>query len=160
MASQFRIRLVTKDIELEAEGDRPFVLEMLERFSVGTPNNLSGTAGAAGDAKARDIADTTKGLSAREFIQKLGFKRHTDRVAAFGYYLEHHSGKPEFTPADINNLYYEAKMETSNTSQAIIQNIKRSHLMEAKTEKNSKKKRYTLTQTGEQFIENKLAAAK
>ena len=92
-------------------------------------------------------------------MRQFGFKKHTDRVLAFGYYLENHSGRPEFTPADINNLYYEAKMEPSNTSQALIQNIKRGFIMEAKKARDKKggAKTYTLTASGEAHLK-KVAA--
>lgn len=107
----------------------------------------------------KDFSPTKRSTSTREFIQQIGLKRHTDLAVAFGYYLEHQLGKLEFTPADINNCYYEAKLEPSNTSQSIIQNIKRSYMMEARTKSTSKKgarKRYMLTQSGEDFINRKL----
>jgi predicted transcriptional regulator len=74
-------------------------------------------------------------------------------VVAFGYYLEEHSGLKDFTPADLSNCYYEAKMETSNVSQSIIQNIKRGYLMEAKGDQKKKKgRRYTVTSSGQAFV--------
>jgi hypothetical protein len=83
-------------------------------------------------------------------------KKHTDIVLAFGYYLEKYSGVTEFTPADINACYYDSKMDSSNTSQMLIQNIKRHRIMEAKRGK-SKKRSYVLTNTGENFIKSKLS---
>lgn len=87
-----------------------------------------------------------------EFVRQLGLKKHTDIVLAFGYYLEKISGVREFSPADINKCYYEAKMENSNTSQMLIQNIKNGRIMPAR----GTKKLYTLTKTGEDFIETVL----
>jgi hypothetical protein len=93
-----------------------------------------------------------------EFIRQIGVKKHTDLVVAFGYYLEEQAGLKDFTAADIGNCYYEAKMETTNVSQSIIQNIKRGYLMEAKLDKEAKKgRRYTVTATGQAFIK-KIAA--
>ena len=95
-----------------------------------------------------------KKISVGEFIRQLGFKKHTDLVLAFGYYLEKNAGLQTFTPADINSCYYEAKMESSNTSQMIIQNIRRGLLMAAKKDKDQGKKgAYTLTHSGEEYIE-------
>ena len=94
-------------------------------------------------------------MSLREFIQQSDLKKHTDITLAFGYYLERHQGVTEFTPADINNCYYEAKIESSNTSQMIIQNIRRGFLMASKKVEKSKS-RYTLTHSGEKFVESKL----
>jgi hypothetical protein len=98
----------------------------------------------------------TKALSVGEFIRQLGFKRHTDIVLAFGYYLEQRDSG-DFTPADINTCYYEAKMESSNTSQMIILNIRRGYMMEAKSSKGSGRKRYTLTQSGISYLTTKPA---
>ena len=85
-----------------------------------------------------------------EFIRQIGFRRHTDIVLAFGYYLEQQGAK-DFTPADVNNCYYEAKMENSNTSQMFILNIRRGYMMEAKGTKGGKR-RYTLTASGVNFV--------
>jgi predicted transcriptional regulator len=87
----------------------------------------------------------------REFILQFGLKKHTDRVLAFGFFLEKNMGQESFTPADINSLYYDSKMEASNTSQMLIQNIKRGFVMEAKST-GSAKKRYTLTNSGETYL--------
>jgi hypothetical protein len=98
-------------------------------------------------------------MSIREFVQQLGPKKHTDITLTFGYYLEHFSDAKTFTPADINACYYDAKIEASNTSQMIIQNIRRGFMMEAKDKAAKGRKRFTLTRTGEDYIEKKLAAA-
>lgn len=154
----YRLRIVRGDAQFEAEGDRDFVLEMLHRFE---------DSGLFGPRKARDEAKEKhpekpagtpqKPISVREFIQRVGAKRHADKVLAFAYYLEKYVGKSEFTAADINNLYYEAKLDTSNTSQAIINNIRRGYMMDAPGQKKkAAKKRYMLTQTGEEHVEAKL----
>lgn len=154
MADNYRVRIVKGDDEFEFEGDKQFVLELLDRYD--PPGESKGTPPPSGSPEEIAEAAADKALSSREFIQQLGFKRHTDKVLAFGYYLEHHSGKSEFTPADINNCYYEAKMEISNTSQALAQNIKRGFVMQAKGATKTKKK-YLLTQSGEEYIGKKLS---
>ena len=160
MASRsYRLRITRGDQQFEAEGDKAFVLAMLKRFE-------SAPAGeAVRPAATREPKDKTvrlegpagKGLSAGEFIRQLGFKKHIDLVLAFGYYLEHQTGARDFTPADINNLYYESKVENSNTSQMCISNIRRGFMMEAKSGKRGGKKRYTLSQTGEQYVKARLS---
>ena len=156
MAQTYRIRMSKGDQQFEAEGDKRFVLDMLKRFEGrGTPSAAQ-TRNVAPDPAA---LASSKAVSVGEFIRQLGVKKHTDLVVAFGYYLEAHSGLNDFTPADINNCYYEAKMETSNVSQSIIQNIRRGYIMEAKGDKKAKKgRRYTLTVSGQKFI-GKIAAA-
>jgi len=157
----YRVRIARGDQQFEAEGDKSFVLDMLKRFDAGagtlTPvaRTVHIKASTAGEA----LASSSKSVSVGEFIRQFAFKKHTDRVLAFGYYLEQHSGLPAFTPADINNLYYEAKLDPSNTSQAIIQNIKRGFMMEAKKAPKKKgfAKSYTLTASGETHLK-KVAA--
>jgi hypothetical protein len=157
--SNFRVRIVRGDQEFEAEGDKKFVLEMLDRFEGAAPPKSTTTPGRR--TTRGEKTDNSKALSAREFIQRLGLKKHTDFGLAFGYYLEKNMGQAEFTPADINNCYYEAKMEPSNTSQVIIQNTKSGRMMQARQAKGAKsgRKTYVLTKTGEDFISEKLAAA-
>ena len=150
--SSYRIRIVSGDMEFEAEGNRKFVFEMMERFGV---ENLK----LSEVAVSRGVSDPTtrdKSISVAEFIRSFDFRKHTDLVMAFAYYLESYAGIREFAAADINNLYYEAKRENSNTSQMIINNIRRGYMMEAKKQKSKKKKRYTLTKSGEEYVEQAL----
>jgi len=159
-ARTYRLKIVHEGHEFEAEGDKAFVLEMLKRYGSQAPAP-TGVADGKGkktlEKRERLLRPTAgKSLSIREFIQQLDLKKHTDISLAFGYYLERHQGVTEFTPADINNCYYEAKLEASNTSQMIIQNIKRGYLMPSKKKGEKGKNRYTLTNSGEKFVESKL----
>jgi predicted transcriptional regulator len=97
-----------------------------------------------------------KSQSIGEFIRFLEFKRHTEFVLAFGYYLEKKEGRNDFAAADINKCYYEAKMESSNTSQMIVQNIKAGRIMISKKHEGKKETYFTLTQTGIEYIEKRL----
>jgi len=162
MEGNYKLRLVRGNTEFEAAGDKKFVLEMASRFEslLNSPTSAIETT-VPKDTASTKASTSLKNISAREFLQKTGVKRHSDIVLSFGYYLENHLGKKEFTAADINNCYYEAKLETTNTSQSLINNIKRSFLMEARANKGAKKsgrKSYTLTSSGESFIEKKLEA--
>lgn len=155
----YRIRIAREGNEFEAEGDKNFVLEMLKRF----PQQPTGVSQPLERPTERDRGSkpditlaTGKELSIREFVQQLGLKKHTEITLAFGYYLEKVVGVTEFSPADINNCYYEAKLEASNTSQMIIQNIKLGRMMPSKKKGEKAKNRYTLTATGEAYVENKL----
>lgn len=162
MPQTYRVKIVRGNDQFEAEGDRLFVLDMLNRFEgrAETSQHPAGPkAPRRGEAK-RSLEKIVPGkpMALSEFIRQLGVRRHTDIVLGFGYYLEKHSELKEFTAADINNCYYEAKLESSNTSQMIAQNIKRGTMMSAKVGKGSKRK-YTLTQSGEQKVESLLAKA-
>jgi hypothetical protein len=158
-ARTYRLRIAREGVEFEAEGDKSFVLEMLKRLAPqGTEVSSPSTRQDEKERKGKSVLPTTKGkaLSIREFVQQLSLKKHTDITLAFGYYLEKFVGVAEFSPADINNCYYEAKLESSNTSQMIIQNIKLGRMMPSKKKGEKGKNRYTLTATGEAFIEGKL----
>ncbi len=155
----YRIKIVRGDFEFEAQGDKKFVLEMLQRFE-NTPSKQPSMQIAEQPSisgySTEPNKDTGKVLSASEFIRMSGFKKHTDIALAFSYYLEKVQGIANFTPADINNCYYDAKLESSNTRQMVALNIKRGYLMEAKQDKTENKRRYTLTQSGMQYIETQL----
>jgi hypothetical protein len=161
VVKNYRIKIVEGAHEFEAEGDKTFVLEMLKRFKPQTspvPPQLQKSE----TEKTRDkqVSSVTpvrgKAPSIREFIQLMDLKKHTDIILAFGYYLEKFTGFSEFTPADINNCYYEAKMESSNTSQMIVRNIRRGYMMASKKKGEKGKNRYMLTDSGEKFISSKL----
>lgn len=149
MAQTYRIRVSKGDQHFEVEGDKRFVLDMLKRFEGGNLPRGALTEAASDPA----TLASSKQVSVGEFIRQLGVRRHTDLVIAFGYFLEMHSGLKDFTPGDINNCYYEAKMDTTNVSQSIIHNIKRGYMMEAKGDKTAKGRRYTLTASGQAFVE-------
>jgi hypothetical protein len=152
----YRIMIANGDQQFEVEGDKQFVLDMFHRLGEadGKIRTLPGTLKTTKpNAKALIQAGSSgKKISVGEFIRQLGFKKHTDLVVAFAYYLEKFAGLGTFTPADINTCYYDSKLESSNTSQMIILNIRRGFLMPAKKDKG--RKAYTLTRTGEEHVEN------
>ncbi len=156
----YRVKVVRGDLQLEVDGDKKFVLEMLARFD--KPTAMSSGKGSPPERPAKATKTDAlapavgKGISPGEFIRQFQFKKHTDFVLAFGYYLEKHSGLKAFSAADVNNCYYEAKMERSNTSQMIIQNIKRGYMMHAKgkvEEQKGTRKLFTLTRSGEEHLQ-------
>ena len=156
--SDYRIKVIKGDFQFEAEGDKSFVLEMINRFEGGIPTiSKKPEKGSGKKVESGSRADKPmKSISVGEFVRQIGVKKHTDIVLVFGYYLEKFSGLTEFTVADINTCYYDSKMESSNTSQMIINNIKRGLIMEAKRSE-KKKKSFLLTRTGEEFVKSLLS---
>jgi hypothetical protein len=161
MPLTYRIKLVHGDSQFEAEGDKKFVLDMVAAYGGNAAPASRGTPLATEQPKVKGVpalpSSPGKKVSAGEFIRQLGFKKHTDIVLAFGYYLERVSGLTSFTPADINTCYYEAKLESSNTSQMIIQNMRTGRMMAAHKATAKGKRAYVLTRTGEEFMENRPA---
>lgn len=163
MAATYRLKFRQGDSEFEIEGDRQYVRKAFEEMKelLGLQRQTARPV-LAGDAKSSKNS-TSKSLSGkssspREFIDRYGVKRHVDIVLAFGYFLERDRGLKSFTGADINACYYEAKVEPSNTSQMIINNIKKGFVMQSN--KSGSKKTYTLTRTGEEFADGGFKSAK
>ncbi|MGH9681499.1 MAG: hypothetical protein ACRD4Y_16250 [Candidatus Acidiferrales bacterium] len=156
MAIAYRIKLKLADTEFEIEGDKQYVTatyrDMKELLGLGQQQTKPVL---GGETKLMKPVPTKsqggKPSSPREFIDRYGLKRHVDIVLAFGYFLERGRGLKNFTGADINNCYYEAKVEPSNTSQMIINNIKKGFIMGSK--KAGVRNNYTLTRSGEEFAE-------
>jgi hypothetical protein len=153
----YRIKIVRGENQFEVEGDKKFVLDMLAKRDdfQETPTTREKLSTSPIIPVAQKASATGKNVSVGEFIRQLGFTKHTEMVLAFGYFLEKMAGQKSFTPADINTCYYEAKLESSNTSQMIIQNIRSGRMMQARKGEKEGKKAYTLTQTGEEFIEKR-----
>jgi predicted transcriptional regulator len=160
-----RIKIIKEQNELELEGSVDFIERMLKKYE---KNVFSYNIPASGIPSSENFGTPTitqskpagKSLSVAEFIRTLGLKKHTDIVLAFAYYVEEYNGVKAFTPADINNCYYESKMDSSNTSQMLIQLTRRGHIMLAKQSgENKGKKAYTITNTGIDFIKEILQAA-
>ena len=106
-ARNYRIRIAHDGQEFEVEGDKAFVLKMLVRFEKSSgAEPLDSDVPTKKGTRAKVVAPGSKAVSIREFVQRLGFKKHTDITLAFGYYLEHQEEAREFSPADINNCYY------------------------------------------------------
>lgn len=164
MAGNYRLKIAYGDRQFEAEGDKKFVLDMWVKFREYSPHVKEAPIEKKIQEKAPEQifspARAGKTLSVGEFIRQLGLKKHTEFVLAFGYYLEKYAGMREFGPADINKCYYDSKMDSSNTSQMLIQNIKQGRIMEAKGAKKKGQKHYTLTRTGEEFIEKVISKKK
>jgi hypothetical protein len=161
VAKSYRIKIINGVNEFEAEGDKVFVYEMLKRFDPQISGVLQQQLKQSEQKSVEKKSSSTiqqvgKKISIREFIQQYAIKKHTDVTLAFGYYLEKYTGVQEFSGPDINNCYYDAKMESSNTSQMIVQNIKRGFMMPSKKKGDKGINRYTLTRSGENYVENKL----
>jgi len=135
MAITYRIRFKQGDSEFELEGDRSYVSKTYEDLKaiLGLQQQLAPVpvGESKSERKGSNLKPTPvgKSYSPREFIDRYGLKRHTDIVLGFGYFLEKIRGLKSFSGADINTCYYEAKVEPSNTSQMIINNIKKSFIM-------------------------------
>jgi len=94
-----------------------------------------------------------KSLSPSEFIKKISPKNQSEKALALGYYFEKYQQKANFSTADISELCQKAKQSKfTNISDTVSNLVKQGFIMGAgETEEN--KRIYTLTTSGEEFIE-------
>jgi hypothetical protein len=156
--NSFRLRLVREGSEFEAEGSEAFIEKMLTRhWAQGAVSG--GKPPPAARAGRTEKRTTAKGESVAEFVRRVGgARKHTDLVLLFGYYLEKFAGMEDFSAADVNNSYYEAKLDRSNTSQMLIQNIRAGRVMGARGGTGGRR-RYRLTRSGERAVEEMIKSA-
>lgn len=163
MAQVYRVRLKQGETEFEIEGDRAYVTKLYQdlKLVLGLTEITKPVLAPEQRVSKSHIPRSTspKASSPREFIDRHQVKRHVDIVLAFGYFLERTRGLKSFTGADINTCYYEAKVEPSNTSQMIINNIKKGLIM-PQSKKTGARASYTLTRTGEEFVEGGFTSKK
>ncbi len=99
-------------------------------------------------------ASVRKELSVKEFILQKKATRDLDKTIAVGYYLEHNRNVSPFNIKDLEQLFREAKEPLpKNINDAVNKNIEKGFTMESK-EKKDKKKTWTLTATGDRYVEN------
>jgi hypothetical protein len=109
--------------------------------------------------KGKKPAQIPKEISVKEFI--LDKKRSSDpnKALTIGYYLEKLRKISPFTIRDLEQLFREAREPLpSNTNDVVNQDIAKGFMMEAE-EKKDGRKAWTLTSTGEKFVENGLKEA-
>jgi hypothetical protein len=103
-AKTYRIKSVRADQQFEVEGDKNFVTQMLRRFEQGGRLSSSkplGNSSKPPKSSANLQLASVKELSPGEFIRQFQFKKHTDFVLAFGFYLERHSDLSKGGPAGL-----------------------------------------------------------
>ena len=101
-----------------------------------------------------------KQISVKEFIMSRDPKGDVQKTLVIGYYLEKYKNLNFFNAKDLEEGFREAKEKVpDNINDKVSMNIKAGYMMEAK-EKKDKLKAWSLTNTGETFLENGLKADK
>ncbi|MGB8218370.1 MAG: hypothetical protein WCE94_13810 [Candidatus Methanoperedens sp.] len=97
-----------------------------------------------------------KNLSVKEFILSKSPTGDVQKTLVIGYYLEKYDGLLSFNVKDIENAFRAAKETVpDNINYKIFRNIEKGYMMESK-EKKDNLKSFTLTSSGERFVENNL----
>ncbi len=103
---------------------------------------------------------TKKQISIKEFILTKKPKNDVEKTLVIGYYLENFRGMSSFNAKDLEDGFREAKEKPpKNINDMVNKNIKKGFMMETK-ERKDKLKAWTLTSTGERFVENGLKKEK
>src|SRR3989344_5728458 len=115
-------------------------LDKLERVSVqNPPQNVS------------------KQMSIKEFLISKAPEGDVEKTLVLAYYLEKITGLMNFNTTDIETSFRNAKESVpGNVADKIQKNIARGFFMSF-AEKKGSHKAYTLTNSGEKFVENELA---
>ena len=101
-----------------------------------------------------------KKISIKEFIIPKKPKDDVQKTLAIGYYLENYGYLSSFTAKDLEKGFRTAKERVpKNINYKVIRNIHRGFMMEAK-EKKDNLKAWTLTNSGEKYVENNLKKEK
>jgi len=101
-----------------------------------------------------NTAPGNKKMSIKEFMLSKNPTGAVQKALLAGYYLESFEKIESFNIADIDGCFRNAKEKLpKNLNATINKNIAKGHMMPAKQKKN-KKSAWTLTSTGERFVEN------
>jgi len=96
---------------------------------------------------------TDKRVSPREFLDLKKTSTAIEKTLALAYYLEHIEQMSSFNVSDLSNAFRMAKEPLPvNLNDMINKNISKGYLMDFQKPKDSKKA-WTLTATGEKFVE-------
>ena len=95
-----------------------------------------------------------KKMSVKEFIISKKPKNDVQKTLLISYYLENYDNLEFFNLKDIEDGFRKAKEKVpGNISDKVYKTIKNGHIMEAKGKKDNLKA-WTLTNSGESFVEN------
>ena len=94
------------------------------------------------------------------FLREKSPKTDLDMVLAVAVYYEHSTGNTLFTAADLTDLIKETKwQQPKNINYAIYKNVEKGYFAEKDKEEGGRK-RWCVKYSGEEFVDNNLAAKK
>jgi len=101
-----------------------------------------------------DLGVNGKKESIKEFIISKKPSNDVQKTLAIAFYVEQYEGLQSFNVDDLGNGFRLAKEPVpQNLNDKVNMNIRKGHLMESK-EKKDNKKAFTLTNSGEKYVEN------
>lgn len=151
--SDVTVKLVLGTLSVEVTGPQEYVDKKLEelvgRFVLSArrpsgPEVKTPEAGVPGD----------KQISPAEFLKRYSVSNQTDRALLLGYYLERMKNITSFTTAELSILGKDIKRPFGNISDVVAQLASRGLMMSAGDKEG--KRAYSLTATGEEYVESML----
>jgi hypothetical protein len=101
----------------------------------------------------------SKSTSVKEFMLEKRPSNDLNKTLSIAYYADRHRQTSPFTIKDLQQLFRDAREPLpTNLSDAVNKKIAKGYIMEAE-EKEDGHKSWTLTSTGERFVENGLKEA-
>jgi len=142
----YKIKVRKGELEVEVMGDKEFVIaksEELIRTTFGT--------GAEPQPRMQPLE-----ASLVEFLKEKNPTSHNDGVIVFAYYLHKFKGLESYNVDDMHKCYSESRTpKPRNMNVTIDNNVKRGFLASAEKKKDGKKA-WTITKTGEEYVESGL----
>lgn len=109
------------------------------------------------NASSEVVTKSNKQLSPKEFLLGKKITTETQKALALVYYLERYQSMESFNVSDLVDIFSLAKEKPpKNPNDVVNKNIAQGFIFEVK-EKKDNKKAWTLTATGEKFVENELS---
>ena len=158
MNASYRIKVRTDRVEIEVEStDKAFVEEKIasllsdpQIFSLRLP---ASTENATQDQRSSK-SPNSKELSLPEFIRRVRPESGPEYVITVGYFLEKFQSLTGFNSSQIKEGFTKARYQHTNPSDAILKARAQGKLMEG-----PERSTYILTQSGEQWVEQRLKMA-
>lgn len=153
MSENYKIRIKKGDFELEVSGDKDFTTSKFDELSKILDNASTSQSNNPPIAISHEVP---RSITLVEFLKKKEANGHPDRIVIFAYYLFHNRKIESFNVDDIEACYSETRTgKPANINDAINQSVGKGHLTPA-TEKKNDKKAWTITQTGDEYVEKDL----
>lgn len=151
--SDVTVKLTLGTLSVEVSGPQEYVdkklEELVERFLL-SGRKLSGME----FRPSEDAMPGDKELSPAEFVKRYSANNQTDRALLLGHYLERMKSTPSFTTGELSGLGKDIKRPFGNISDVVAQLASRGLMMSAGDKEG--KRAYSLTATGEEYIESML----
>jgi hypothetical protein len=111
-------------------------------------------------AEPNRVPRSQKPYSAAELFAAKGWSTEIDKVVLSGFFLERHGGSESYTIEEVKNCLIAAKVPLpKNVNLAILQAVQKGLMMEIPS-KSGPRKAWSLTQTGERYVEDLTATMK